>query len=426
MAGLLRRHSQARRGRRPSAVAAGRRRAGRRAAARRRVRRPRQRPHGREPAGVGDERVLDVGRILGTVVVPGRQRPAPRRQRGRHRRRDVHVWHHGSSQRCRREPRQPVHHRAHARSLARARLPHRLSVRDDERLPLGLWTAPRRPERMVPPAFRPRAVDRSCRTGPAGGVLSRPRHGGADRRVPRLRLGRPLELGRRQRGQRADRDGHAATFRRGARPCRGPLRVRHDGVRCGHRRAGGRRRTAPRLGRPPPPGCRGKDRRRGGRGRGARRGGRGCHRRHTAAAVVPGRSPRNGPNMGRRLAPERRPRPNRRRRPPLDRRAAEGDDHPGRAQRGAGRGGGRTLRTSGRGGGDRGRHPPCGARRGRRRVGGVARTGGSRGTPDLPVGTAGRLQGAAPLYRARRAPRNESGKIVKSQLVRGAEPRSAP
>src|SRR6516165_9828966 len=118
--------------------------------------------------------------------------------------------------------------------------------------------------------------------------------------------------------------------------------------------------------------------------------------------------------MGRRLAPERRPRPPRRRGVPLDRREAEGDDHPGRAQRGARRGGGGALRTPRRDGGGGGRDPPCCARPGCGRLGGAPRRHGQRGAPQLPAGTVGRLQGAAPLHRAQGAPekRERQGRQV--------------
>ncbi len=82
-------------------------------------------------AAGGAERVLDIGRQLERVVVTGRQRPASRSHGRRRRGRHVHIGHHRSAQRRRGDPRQPLDGRARARSLARARLPLRLSVRDD-------------------------------------------------------------------------------------------------------------------------------------------------------------------------------------------------------------------------------------------------------------------------------------------------------
>ena len=99
--------------------------------------------------------------------------------------------------------------------------------------------AARRAERVVPPPLRPRRLDRRRGAGPSGRGLPRAGHGGAHRRLPRLRDGRPLEPGRRQRRQRADCRGDPAPLRRGLARGRGPLRLRDDRVRRGHRHADG-------------------------------------------------------------------------------------------------------------------------------------------------------------------------------------------
>ena len=91
-------------------------------------------------------------------------------------------------------------------------------------------------------------VDRGG-AGPPGLGLPGAGHGRAHRGLAPLRGGRSLEPGGRHRGERADRRGHPPPLRRGPADGRGPVRVRDDRVRCRHRHADGRRRTARGIGR---------------------------------------------------------------------------------------------------------------------------------------------------------------------------------
>ncbi len=215
VADLVHGHPQGGRGGRPVAVATRRRRAGAHPAPCRCGGRPVQRRH-RRRARRRPPRGLDGGerrRELARAVVAGRQRPAdrvgPRRRGGRH----VHLGHHRGAERRRRAPRRAGHRGPGPRTLARPRVPFLVSLRHDQRLAPGLRTPARRVERLVPPPLRSRTVDRHGRAGPSGGRLLGPRHGGTPRRLTPLRRGGPLELGRGERRQRADRPGDVAALR---------------------------------------------------------------------------------------------------------------------------------------------------------------------------------------------------------------------
>ena len=253
MAGLLHGHPQGGRGRRPAAVPARPRRAGTASCATPARRSPCAAAPPASAAAVGPDGVLDVGsgaERWDGLLVPRRQRPA-------HRARSPTT----SPTSC--TPRAP-RERPRVSSCATAASPpwtgcpqHWLglgfltvvSLRDDQRLAPGLRTAARRPERMVPPPFRSRTVDRRRRA--------------ATGRWPRFLVPAMVELHRRRRPASprptsrawpSSTSGSApiaaATLHRfgaGLGRRRGPLRVRHDRVRRRHRRADGRRRAAPRA-----------------------------------------------------------------------------------------------------------------------------------------------------------------------------------
>ena len=153
---------------------------------------------------------------------------------------------------------------------------------------LSGWFLPRfDPDRWIALVERERPVAAFLVPAMVELIVGSPRFATAD-------LGEP---GRGQRGQRAHRRRDAAPLRRRSARRGGPGRVRHDRVRRGHGGAPGRRRTAPRVGRAPPPRGGGPHRGRGGRTPPARCGRAGDHRRDASAAVLPGR---------RRAAPSRR------------------------------------------------------------------------------------------------------------------------
>ena len=114
-----------------------------------------------------------------------------------------------------------------------------IALRHDQWVAPRHGPPPRRAQRVVPAALRRRSLDRRGRAEPARLGLPRARHGGAHRRLPPLRECRHLEPGRGHGGQRADCRGHPAPLRSGPPRGGGPVRLRHDGVRCSHGRADG-------------------------------------------------------------------------------------------------------------------------------------------------------------------------------------------
>ena len=128
--------------------------------------------------------------------------------------------------------------------------------------------------------------------------------------------------------------------------------------------------------------------------------------RRTAAGVLQGANGHR-PDLAGRMAAQRRSGLPGCGRLPLDHRAQQGADHPGRQQHRAARDRGGPLRPPGGGRGGRGRRRPPRPGRGRRRLGRPAAglTSPARGPAGVPPRAARRLQGAPqPDLRRRAAP----------------------
>ncbi len=207
-----------------------------------------------DPGRGRDGGVHRTGRhaAVGRPALCRRSRPAAGVRPGRRGRHHVHLGDDRAAQGRRRPARRALDDRTACprRGWGSASCPPRPSPRpagrSSSRGPLrgGLsgWFLPR---------FDADGLDRRGGAGPPCRGLPRARHGGAHRRLPPLRGRRPLEPGRGHGGQRADCRGDPAPLRSGPARGGGPVRLRHDGVRCGHGHADGRRRTAPRLRRAP-------------------------------------------------------------------------------------------------------------------------------------------------------------------------------
>ena len=198
----------------------------------------------------------------------------------------------------------------------------------------------RRTERVVPAPFRPGRLAGPDRGPPSGGIVHRPGHGPAHRGPPPLRHHRPLQPGRRHHRGSPDRPGHPPAPGPAAAPGRHTRRLRPHRVRC-RDPLPVRRHGAPTSARPgrPLPGIEVRivD---GDGGEAPHRAGRRDHRARVRAP--PASTTRR----------QRRTRQTWRdgwlfsgdlgyldeRRLPLDHRAHQGPDHPGRQQHRSGRG----------------------------------------------------------------------------------------
>ena len=156
----------------------------------------------------------------------------------------------GQAQGGRRPPRRPLDDGPGAVGLARPRLPLVLALRHDQRLAPRLRTAARRPERVVPAALRRGRAGSppSSGTVPSRPSWCRPWWSSSSPR-PRFATADLSSLAVVTVGSAPIA---AATLRRfgaGLPEGRGPLRLRHDRIRRRDGHADGRRRAPPRVGR---------------------------------------------------------------------------------------------------------------------------------------------------------------------------------
>ncbi len=181
------------------------------------------------------------------------------RRRGRHR---LHLGDDRRAQGCGGPPRRPLLHRPGPEAVAGPRLPHLLTVRDDQRLPPRLRPHARRSERLVPAALRRRTLARPCQQPTVLWPRSWCRRWWSSSSPRRNSSKADLSsLAAVNVGSAPIAAGDVAAVRGSSRR-RGPLRVRNDGVRSRQCHADGRRGQTSRFGGPPSPRGRSADRRR--------------------------------------------------------------------------------------------------------------------------------------------------------------------